>query len=121
MLANRIGIIQHVLTTLYIYTNGQHLYLDQAIISVIIFLKYKYVTDQPLVENQKSTLFLTYMDQVVILRQWHQIFSIKNQTFNKADIIDNLNETEWKIFCNNYISHKAQNAHTQHTKTGSTM
>ena len=46
-------------------------------------------------ENEHSKLFAVDKDKIFILRGWYQDASRKNYAFKKAEITDNLTDTEW--------------------------
>ena len=76
MSVTRLEIIQPVLTILDIKIEGRQIFTYQGIISLRKLLNNNDGTYQYMLYKKLSKLFQTDMEQITILWNWHQIFSI---------------------------------------------
>ena len=72
------------MTILDIKTEVHHIFNAWGISSVRKLLNNKYGTYQYLMENKLSKLLPTYMEQITIFWNWHQIFPRNNSTFKEV-------------------------------------
>ena len=72
------------MTILDIKTEVHQIFTSQGIISLRKLLNNKYGTYQYLMEKKLSKLLTTYMEQITIFWNWHQIFPRNNSTFKEV-------------------------------------
>ena len=75
MLADRLKILQHILTILNIDTEAHQLLINNIVDYVRNMINNEQNTYQYLVYNQHYKLFVIYIDQIIFFQQWQQSIS----------------------------------------------